>query len=129
MVYDGDESGFPAPVTVPEGSVQIEDLFESYFTSVGQPYDDAEFSGRSDYEAFILNGIPAGGLFTGAEVVKTAEQESIWGGVAGESYDQCYHAACDTIDNLSDHALALNADAVAYAVYLYASGREAINLN
>ena len=68
MIYDGDESQFQAPVVVPEGSVQIEDLFESYFTSVGEPYDDAEFSGRSDYEAFILEGIPAGGLFTGAEV-------------------------------------------------------------
>ena len=68
MVYDGDESGFEAPVVVPDGSVAIEDLFESYFTKVGEPYDDAEFSGRSDYQAFINNGIPAGGLFTGAEV-------------------------------------------------------------
>ena len=85
MIYDGDESQFEAPVVVPEGSVQIEDLFESYFTSVGEPYDDAEFSGRSDYEAFILDGIPAGGLFTGAEVIKTEEQEAIWGGTAGES--------------------------------------------
>ncbi len=73
MVYDGDESGFPAPpgVPIPAGSVQIEDLFESYYTLAGQPYDDAQFSGRSDYQAFILNDIPAGGLFTGAEVVKT----------------------------------------------------------
>ena len=46
-------------------------------------------------------GIPAGGLFTGAEVVKTAEQEAIWGGTAGESYDPCYHQACDTIDNIN----------------------------
>ena len=77
MVYDGDESSFPAPVGVPipEGSIEIEDLFESYFTSVGEPYDDAEFSGRSDYQAFILNDIPSGGLFTGAEVQKTHEQE------------------------------------------------------
>ena len=37
MVYDGDESGFEAPVVVPDGSVAIEDLFESYFTKVGQP--------------------------------------------------------------------------------------------
>ena len=74
MVYDGDESGFPAPpgVPIPPGSVQIEDLFESYYTLAGEPYDDAQFSGRSDYQAFILNDIPAGGLFTGAEVVKTA---------------------------------------------------------
>ena len=33
--------------------------------------------------------------------------------------------ACDTIANLSAQALALNADAAAYAVYLYATGREA----
>ncbi len=43
-----------------------------------------EFSGRSDYQAFIEAGIPSGGLFTGAEVVKTAEQAAIWGGTAGE---------------------------------------------
>ena len=61
-------------MVVPDGSVAIEDLFESYFTKVGQPYDDAEFSGRSDYQAFIQAGIPAGGLFTGAEVVKNEEQ-------------------------------------------------------
>ena len=127
MIYDGDESGFEAPVVVPEGSVQIEDLFESYFTSVGQPYDDAEFSGRSDYEAFILNGIPAGGLFTGAEVVKTAQQEEIWGGEAGQQYDPCYHQACDTIDNISMEALDVNIDAIALAVLAYSYSTESVN--
>ncbi len=127
MVYDGDESGFPAPVTVPEGSVQIEDLFESYYTWAGLPYDDAEFSGRSDYEAFILNGIPAGGLFTGAEVVKTDEQAAIWGGVAGAQYDPCYHLACDDIDNLALDALDVNSDAIATAVLTYAYSTESVN--
>ncbi|MFE6963546.1 M28 family metallopeptidase [Agromyces sp. NPDC057679] len=127
MVYDGDESGFPAPVTVPEGSVAIEKLFESYFTSVGEPYDDAEFSGRSDYEAFILNDIPAGGLFTGAEVVKSAEQQAIWGGTAGESFDQCYHQACDTIDNVNEHALDVNIDAIALTVLAYSYSTESVN--
>ncbi len=127
MVYDGDESSFPAPVVVPEGSTAIEDLFESYFTSVGQPYDDAEFSGRSDYEAFILNGIPAGGLFTGAEVIKSDEQQAIWGGVAGESYDQCYHQACDTIDNISVEALDVNIDAIALSVLAYSYSTESVN--
>ncbi len=127
MIYDGDESQFPAPVVVPEGSVAIEDLFESYFTSVGVPYDDAEFSGRSDYEAFILNGIPAGGLFTGAEVIKTEEQEAIWGGVAGESYDQCYHQACDDIDNVNIEALDVNIDAIALAVLVYGYSTESVN--
>jgi len=127
MVYDGDESGFPAPVVVPEGSEAIEDLFESYFTKVGQPYDDAEFSGRSDYQAFIANGIPSGGLFTGAEVVKTQEQEDIWGGVAGESYDQCYHQACDDIGNISVEALDVNIDAIATAVLAYSYSTESVN--
>ncbi|HYN66846.1 MAG TPA: M28 family metallopeptidase [Ornithinibacter sp.] len=127
MVYDGDESGFPAPVPVPAGSVAIEDLFESYFTKVGKPYDDAEFSGRSDYQAFILNDIPAGGLFTGAEVVKSAEQQAIWGGVAGESFDQCYHQACDDMDNISMKALDVNIDAIALAVLAYSYSTETVN--
>jgi len=129
MVYDGDESGWDAPagVPIPEGSVQIEDLFESYYTSVGEPYDDAQFSGRSDYDAFIRVGIPAGGLFTGAEVLKTEEQAAIWGGTAGESYDQCYHLACDTIDNLSMKAFDVNVDAIAFALLTYAYSTETVN--
>ena len=43
---------------VPPGSTAIEDVYESYYTLVGEPYDDSEFSGRSDYEAFILAGHP-----------------------------------------------------------------------
>lgn len=127
MTYDGDESGFPAPVVVPEGSVQIEKLFESFYTYAGVPYDDAEFSGRSDYQAFIQNGIPAGGLFTGAEVVKTPLQASIWGGTAGAQYDPCYHLACDDIDNLSLEALDVNTDAIATAVLTYAYSTESVN--
>ncbi|WP_438856304.1 M28 family metallopeptidase [Agromyces sp. M3QZ16-3] len=129
MVYDGDESGWlaPAGVPIPDGSIAIEKLFESYYTSVGEPYDDAQFSGRSDYDAFIRVGIPAGGLFTGAEVVKTEEQASIWGGTAGASYDPCYHQACDTIDNVNEHALDVNIDAIATAVLAYSYSTESVN--
>jgi Zn-dependent M28 family amino/carboxypeptidase len=127
MIYDGDESGFPAPVTVPEGSVEIEKLFESYFTGAGVRYDDAEFSGRSDYEAFILNGIAAGGLFTGADAIKTAEQQAIWGGEVGEMLDQCYHQACDDIGNIDEYALDVNVDAIAFAVLAYAYSTESVN--
>lgn len=129
MVYDGDESGFPAPpgVPIPEGSIQIEDLFESFFTLSDEPYDDAQFSGRSDYQAFINNGIPAGGLFTGAEVPKTVEQQAIWGGTAGAQYDPCYHLACDTFANNNLHALDVNSDAIAFAVLTYAYSTETVN--
>ncbi|MFE7843909.1 M28 family metallopeptidase [Microbacterium sp. NPDC057407] len=127
MVYDGDETSFEAPVVVPEGSTEIEDLFERYFTGAGIPYDDAEFSGRSDYEAFINADIPSGGLFTGAEEVKTAEQAEIWGGTAGEAFDPCYHQACDDIGNLSEEALGVNTDAIALAVLVYSYSTELVN--
>ena len=129
MVYDADESTFPAPegVTIPTGSEAIEDLYESYYTYVEEPYDDTEFSGRSDYEAFILNGIPSGGLFTGAEEIKTEEQAEIWGGTAGEQFDQCYHEACDTFENNSDHALAVNSDLIAFSMLTWAFSTEAVN--
>ena len=74
MMQDADQSSFVAPVAVPAGSAAIEDLFESYYTLKDEPYNDSAFDGRSDYQAFIVNNIPSGGLFTGAEVPKTAEQ-------------------------------------------------------
>jgi Zn-dependent M28 family amino/carboxypeptidase len=127
MVYDGDESSFEAPVPVPPGSVAIEDLFESFYTLSNEPYDDTQFSGRSDYQAFINNGIPAGGLFTGAEVPKTAEQQSIWGGTVGAQFDPCYHLACDTFANNNNHTLTVNAKSIAFAALTYAYSTETVN--
>ena len=106
MTQDADESSFTAPVAIPAGSEAIEDLFESFYTMQDEPYDDSAFDGRSDYQAFIVNDIPAGGLFTGAEVPKTAEQQAIWGGTTGAQFDPCYHLACDTFANNNNHALA-----------------------
>ena len=127
MVYDADESTFEAPVPVPPGSEAIEDVYESYYTAVGEPYDDTEFSGRSDYEAFILAGIPSSGLFTGAEVIKTPEQEAIWGGDAGEQFDPCYHLACDTLQNVNLHALEVNSDLIAFAMLTFSYSTESVN--
>ena len=76
-------------------------LFETYYDQVGEPFKGTDFSGRSDYGPFIAVGIPSGGLFTGAEGIKTAEEAAIWGGTAGEQYDPCYHLACDTFDNIN----------------------------
>lgn len=126
-VYDADQSTFVAPVAIPAGSEAIEDLFESFYTSVGEPYDDSEFNGRSDYQAFIEAGIPSGGLFTGAEGVKTEAQAAIWGGTVGAQYDPCYHLACDDFDNISLDALDVNSDQVAYSVLTYAYSTEAVN--
>jgi Zn-dependent M28 family amino/carboxypeptidase len=102
FVYDGDlNSGLPGtPASAPEGSGAIEKLFNDYFAAHGLATAPTPFDGRSDYRAFILNGIPAGGLFTGAEVRKTAAQAAIYGGAVGEQFDPCYHAFCDTLATL-----------------------------
>ncbi len=114
FVYDGDGSG-GGPVG-PAGSAQIEGVFNNYFTTQGLASEPTPFNGRSDYGPFIAVGIPAGGLFSGAEGVKTEEQAAVYGGTAGQPYDPCYHEACDTINNLSPQALAELGDAAAHAV-------------
>jgi len=117
FVYDGDGDAFGE--AGPEGSAQIEKVFNDYFTSQNIPFAPTAFDGRSDYFGFISAGIPAGGLFTGAEGIKTAEEAAEFGGTAGEPYDPCYHAACDTTKNVSKKTLEQNADAVAHAVYTF----------
>jgi Zn-dependent M28 family amino/carboxypeptidase len=147
-VYDGDNSGgTAAPGFIPEGSAQIEDVFEQFYADRGEPSQDSEFSGRSDYGPFIAVGIPAGGLFTGAEVAKTAAEATLYGGVAGASYDPCYHQACDNltgagqnialydqlradytlIGNINVHALDVNSDAIATAVLTFAYDTSTVN--
>jgi Zn-dependent M28 family amino/carboxypeptidase len=125
FIYDGDGSAFG--LVGPEGSDDIEALFERYYAERNIPSEPTAFTGRSDYQAFILNGIPAGGLFTGAEVPKTEAQVAKWGGTADVAYDPCYHQACDTIANVNQKALRINSKAIAYVTYLYATGWEEIN--
>lgn len=127
FVYDGDDSDGVGSGPGPAGSAQIEQFFESFYKKEGQPFKGTDFSGRSDYGPFIAVGIPAGGLFTGAEGIKTDEEASFWGGTAGDQYDPCYHLACDTFDNISLQALDVNSDAVAAATLQFAMNTEVIN--
>ncbi len=125
FVYDGDGGAFG--ITGPSGSARIEQVFEQYFASQGLATEPTEFDGRSDYDAFISAGIPAGGLFTGAEGIKTPEQVALYGGFAGQQYDPCYHAACDDRSNISVQALDEMSDAVAHAVLTFAMSTSSPN--
>lgn len=127
FIYDGDDSDGVGAGPGPGGSGPIEKVFESYFQSRGIPYKGTDFTGRSDYGPFINAGIPAGGLFTGAEGIKTPEEAALWGGTAGEQYDPCYHQACDTYANNNDQALDVNSDAVAHATLQFAMNTQAVN--
>jgi Zn-dependent M28 family amino/carboxypeptidase len=119
FVYDGDNSAFPVgpgAAEGPPGSAYLETLFVDYFNAVGLASDPTPFSGRSDYGPFIAVGIPAGGLFTGAEGIKTAAQAATYGGTAGIAYDPCYHQACDTFANNSNTGLDQMSDAAAHVI-------------
>jgi Zn-dependent M28 family amino/carboxypeptidase len=90
---------------------RIESLFSRYFASQKLATEETPFDGRSEYGPFIGNGAPAGGLFTGAEDVKTAEEAATYGGTAGEAYHSCYHQDCDDRHNVSLTALDQMTDA------------------
>ncbi|MFC7529874.1 M28 family metallopeptidase [Actinoplanes sp. GCM10030250] len=121
FLYDGDNSDGTGSGPGPAGSAQIEQTLAAYFTSIGVPTRGTDFDGRSDYGPFISAGIPAGGIFTGAEGSKTSAQVQLWGGTTGR-FDPCYHASCDTITNINDTALNRNSDAIAYTVWTLADG-------
>lgn len=119
FVYDGDNSTGQGTAG-PAGSAYLESLFVDYFNAVDLATDPTPFNGRSDYGSFIAVGIPAGGLFTGADGIKTAAQAATYGGTAGAPYEECYHLACETYAHASG-TLALQAfdqmaDAAAHVV-------------
>ena len=102
FAYDGDASDTDSLGST--GSGVVEDVFTDYFASQGLATEPTAFDGRSDYDAFINVGIPAGGLFTGAEDKKTEAEAAIYGGVPGVAYDPCYHQACDSLTPVADGA-------------------------
>ena len=125
FVYDGDGSAFGEKG--PNGSALVEKVFLDYFKSQNLPVVPTEFDGRSDYFGFINNGIPAGGLFTGAEGLKTEEEANIFGGTANVAYDECYHAACDDIANVNQAVLEEMADAIAHSTLTFGMTTSAVN--
>jgi Zn-dependent M28 family amino/carboxypeptidase len=136
FVYDGDNSTNTgiAKKSGPEGSGYIEKVFLDYFAKEQLATHPTAFDGRSDYGPFIEVGIPAGGLFSGAEGLKSVELARIYGGIAHRPFDPCYHQACDDFDHTGgdpNFALALRSldelsDAAAHAVLFMATTEDAV---
>lgn len=125
FVDDGD--GSDSSLTGPIGSKNIEQVFLDYFAEQGLPTEPVALTRTTDYVPFIAVGVPVGGLFTGAEGIKTTEQAAIYGGTAGDQYDPCYHLACDTYDNVSLSALDQMSDAAAHAILTFAMTTSSVN--
>ncbi len=103
----------------------IEQVFAKYFQRARLPYEFTPANGRSDYAAFSDAGIPVGGLFSGAEEIKTPRQARLFGGRAGQPFDSCYHKACDTTRHISRYSTLVLSRAIADTVYKLAmTGRD-----
>jgi hypothetical protein len=103
----------PGPVDDPAA---IKNLFLDYFVERDLATDIIDLSGRSDHGPFEQAGIPVGGLFTGAEMLKSRADARLFGGRAGRPADPCYHLVCDDIENISEESLDQLSDAIAFAV-------------
>ncbi len=131
--YDGDQSAPPNPgeavPRVPEGSAGIDRTLVAYLKGAGKTAEDTSFEGRSDYDGFTQAGVPAGGLFSGAEDKMSPEQAKLWDGKADEAFDPNYHKKTDTLDHIDRTSLGIQGEGVAYSVAIYAqdqSGRNGV---
>jgi hypothetical protein len=113
LVYDGDgDDGTPEEPNPagPEGSGKVEQVFDDWFRAQGQQSERIPFDGRSDYVGFTDRGIPAGGVFAGAEAPKTVVQQAMYGGIAGAWLDPCYHQICDNLSTVMTGVPPITAD-------------------
>lgn len=123
FVYGGDGSAGSQAISSPALSAGIVATLGDFYTQRHLPFKRLDSGSRSDHKPFADAGIAFGGIFTGAEGIKTAQEARTWGGTAGQAYDPCYHRACDNMANNNDAALQTNAHAVASSALFFAMNR------
>ncbi|CAF1487581.1 unnamed protein product [Rotaria sordida] len=123
-IYDGRTANNDTPVHALPGSNKITAVYREWFDQQKLPSTYTDFSGRSDYGPFLAEGIVAGGLFSGGDDVKSAEERNYYdqmlgqglGGIAGAIHDPCYHQACDSIQNINVFVYEKMVQAAAYVL-------------
>ncbi|GAB3707182.1 M20/M25/M40 family metallo-hydrolase [Nocardiopsis oceani] len=126
FVLDG-RMELPDSEGAPSGSGAIAKVFEDYFDDQGQVSEPGVLSGRSDYLAFMQAGVASGGLFSGADGIKSEEQAEWYGGTAGEMFDPYYHTADDTLENINWDSVAELSAAGAHGVEFFAESTLPVN--
>lgn len=117
---DSPDNAYTGDFEPPYGTSDIELNFNKFFASKQLSTVPQALSKRSDYAGFADWGVAFGGLFTGAEKTKTADEVAQFGGDIDVAYDVCYHQACDDLNNVSQEALHINTQALAYVTTYYA---------
>ncbi|KAJ2780720.1 hypothetical protein H4R18_003307 [Coemansia javaensis] len=120
LVHNGTDAPGPARA----GSCQIQRVFEDYFSRHAYPYKITDMRAGSDFVPFIDNGVPAGGVLTGAGELKSVDERRDHGGLAHAALDTCYHRDCDTLLNINMVALHRMSRAAMHAVAILSSKRD-----
>ena len=79
-------------------SAHLGEMLVQALTDRGHPSLYTDTGGASDHFAFEDAGIPESGVFSGIAPL-SAEEAQLFGGVAGQPADPCYHLSCDTRAN------------------------------
>jgi Zn-dependent M28 family amino/carboxypeptidase len=131
FAYDGEQSGTPNPAITPDqvpvGSAGLQRTLAGYLNLAGIRPADMTLGANTDYNPFMIAGVPIGGMTTGATGKKTQVQARLWGGRVGVAFDPNYQSAQDTIVNVNAQALAMTGPAVAFVVGTYAQSTDGVN--
>ena len=107
-VVNLDMLGSPnAEAFVYEGDATIQEALTEAVRDEGLEPVPIDLEGQSDHAPFAEAGVPTGGVFSGSDEPYAD----------GESHDDCYHRACDRVDNVDLEWLEMMADAVGAAVF------------
>jgi aminopeptidase S len=106
----------------PDGSDAISDFLLAWLQADGAAAEPEDLSSGSDHYFFAEEGVPIGGIFSGATEEVSPAQAEANDGEAGEPMDPCYHLLCDTVDNADAEQVARYAQAAAAAAMLIARG-------
>jgi Zn-dependent M28 family amino/carboxypeptidase len=104
----------------------IAGLFGDALGLEGLAWQPAAIGAASDHFPIEQAGIPIGGLYSGANELKTAGEATTFGGTAGTPDDACYHLACDTTANVDATLLGQLARAAAWVVGRLSTGEVAL---
>ena len=112
---------------MPEGSAGIERTFVAYLKDAGKTAQDTSFDGRSDYDGFTKAGVPAGGLFSGAEDKMTRSRPTCGTARRTSRSIRTTTRTTDTLDHIDRRAMEINGGGVAYVVGIYAQDQRGRN--
>ncbi|CAF0838016.1 unnamed protein product [Rotaria sordida] len=123
-IYDANTASNATPPQAIPGSKKVTELYRNWFIGQNLPWDYRAFNGRSDYGPFLEACIAAGGVATGSDAAKTADQREKYrqsvgennAGFAGAILDPCYHQPCDTLANIHQFGYEKLIQAAAYGL-------------